>query len=387
LSIPLKVVVAPDSFKGSLTATEVCAALEEGLRRVWPDAEIVSVPMADGGEGTVESLVDATGGEIVEVDATGPLGENVKAFVGILGDRKTAVIEMAAASGLPLVPMGKRDPMTATTWGTGDLIRAALDAGCRRFIIGIGGSATNDGGAGMAQALGARLLDADGKEIGPGGAELARLVRIDVSRMDRRLAAAEFAVASDVDNPLTGPDGASAVYGPQKGATPEMVQVLNAALANYASVIRRDLRIDVEGMPGAGAAGGLGAGLVAFLGARLQPGVEIVVEATGLREKTSGADLVITGEGRIDFQTLYGKTPMGVARVAAEYGVPVAVLAGSVADDARGLYDHGIDALMSVVKGPCTMDAAVRRAYANVADAAESLARLVEIGRRHGKEK
>lgn len=377
--------MAPDSFKGSLTATEVCAALEEGLRRVWPDAEIVSVPMADGGEGTVESLVDATGGEIVEVDATGPLGEKVKAFVGILGDRKTAVIEMAAASGLPLVPMGKRDPMTATTWGTGDLIRAALDAGCRRFIIGIGGSATNDGGAGMAQALGARLLDADGKEIGPGGAELARLVRIDVSRMDRRLAMAEFAVASDVDNPLTGPDGASAVYGPQKGATPEMVQVLNAALANYASVIRRDLRIDVEGIPGAGAAGGLGAGLVAFLGARLQPGVEIVVEATGLREKTSGADLVITGEGRIDFQTLYGKTPMGVARVAAEYGVPVAVLAGSVADDARGLYDHGIDALMSVVKGPCTLDVAVGRAYANVADAAESLARLIEIGRRHGK--
>ena len=377
--------MAPDSFKGSLTATEVCAALEEGLRRVWPDAEIVSVPMADGGEGTVESLVDATGGEIVEVDATGPLGENVKAFVGILGDRKTAVIEMAAASGLPLVPMGKRDPMTATTWGTGDLIRAALDAGCRRFIIGIGGSATNDGGAGMAQALGARLLDADGKEIGPGGAELARLVRIDVSRMDRRRAAAEFAVSSFVVNPLSWPYGASAVYGPQKGATPEMVQVLNAALANYASVIRRDLRIDVEGMPGAGAAGGLGAGLVAFLGARLQPVVEIVVEATGLREKTSGADLVFTGEGRIDFQTLYGKTPMGVARVAAEYGVPVAVLAGSVADDARGLYDHGIDALMSVVKGPCTLDVAVRSAYANVADAAESLARLIEIGRRHGK--
>lgn len=382
LARSLKVVIAPDSFKGSLAATEVCRAAEEGLRRVWPDAEVVRVPMADGGEGTVEALVDATGGQVIDVEATGPLGDKVQAFFGILGDGTTAVIEMAAASGLPLVPLDKRNPMTATTRGTGELIAAALDRGCRKFIIGIGGSATNDGGAGMAQALGARLLDAEGKEIGPGGAELARLTRIDTSGMDRRLVGAEFVVASDVDNPLTGPNGASAVYGPQKGATPEMVQVLNAALANYASVIRRDLRIDVEAMPGAGAAGGLGGGLVAFLGARLEPGVEIVIETTGLKEKVSGADLVITGEGRIDFQTLYGKTPMGVARVATECGVPVAVLAGSVADDARGLHDHGIDALLTVVKGPCDLDAAVRRAYANVADTAETLARLIEIGRR-----
>ncbi len=273
-----KVVVAPDSFKGSLTARQVCEAAEEGLHRVWPEAEVVSVPMADGGEGTVQSLVDATSGRIISIDVAGPMGEPVTAFFGVLGDGVTAVIEMAAASGLPLVPVGRRNPLVATTRGTGELIASALDMGCRRFIIGIGGSATNDGGAGMAQALGMRLLDARGVEIGPGGAELARLARIDASGLDPRAAQSGFVVACDVDNPLTGPRGASAVYGPQKGATPEMVEMLDGALRNLAAIVQRDLGVDVDGIPGAGAAGGLGAGLMAFLGASLKRGIEIVVE-------------------------------------------------------------------------------------------------------------
>lgn len=377
-----KVVIAPDSFKGSLTAGQVCEAAEEGLRRVWPEAEVVSVPMADGGEGTVQSLVDATSGRIVNIDVTGPLGETVAAFFGVLGDGVTAVIEMAAASGLPLVPQGLRNPALATTRGTGELIRGALDAGCRRFIIGIGGSATNDGGSGMAQALGVRLLGESGAEIGPGGAELARLARIDVSGLDPRASQSEFVVACDVDNPLTGPRGASAVYGPQKGATPEMVKTLDDALRNLASVVRRDLGVDVDGIPGAGAAGGLGAGLMAFLGASLRRGVDIVVETVRLREQMKGASLVITGEGRTDFQTLFGKTPMGVANVAKALGIPVVIISGAIADDARGLYAHGIDALMSIAKGPCTIEEAMANAGPRVADAAETAARLVAIG--HG---
>jgi len=375
-----KVVIAPDSFKGSLTARQVCEAAEEGLRRVWPEAEVVSVPMADGGEGTVQSLVDATSGRIVSIDVTGPLGEPVAAFLGVLGDGVTAVIEMAAASGLPLVPQGLRNPALATTRGTGELIRGALDIGCRKFIIGIGGSATNDGGAGMAQALGVRLLDASGAEIGPGGAELARLARIDVSGLDPRASLSEFVVACDVDNPLTGPRGASAVYGPQKGATLEMVKTLDDALKNLASVVGRDLGVDVDGIPGAGAAGGLGAGLVAFLGASLKRGVDIVVETVGLREQMKGASLVITGEGRTDFQTLFGKTPMGVANVAKALGIPVVIISGAIADDARGLYAHGIDALMSIAKGPCTIDEAIANAAPLMADAAETAARLVAVG-------
>jgi glycerate kinase len=257
---------------------------------------------------------------------------------------------------------------------------SALDMGCRKFIIGIGGSATNDGGAGMAQALGVRLLDAHDAEIGPGGAELARLARIDASGLDARASQSEFVVACDVDNPLTGPRGASAVYGPQKGATPEMVGMLDDALKNLASVIRRDLDVDVDGIPGAGAAGGLGAGLMAFLGASLRRGIDIVVETVGLREQMKGATLVITGEGRTDFQTLFGKTPMGVANVAKSLGTPVVVISGAIADDAGGLYAHGIDALMSIAKGPCTIDEAIAGAGPLMADAAETAARLIAVG-------
>ena len=380
---PFKVVVAPDSYKGSLTAAEVCEAIETGLRRACDDIEVVRVPMADGGEGTVQSLVDATGGRIVKLRATGPMGSAVDAFYGVLGDGATAAIEMAAASGLPLVPQGSRNPRVATTRGTGELIMAAFAAGCRKFIIGIGGSATNDGGAGMAQALGARLMDAAGLELGPGGAELARVASIDLSGIPAELRACEFVVACDVDNPLTGPRGASAVYGPQKGATPEMVRELDAALAAYAEAVACAVGADVAALrdaPGAGAAGGLGFGLMAFLGAELKRGVEIVVDVVGLTRKLRGAHLVITGEGRTDYQTLFGKTPMGVAHAAMEQGIPVVIISGSISDDARGLYEHGIGALVSIVRGPMSLDEAIARGPELVADAAESVLRLFMLG-------
>jgi glycerate kinase len=380
---PLRVVVAPDSYKGSLTAAEVCEALEVGLRRACSDVEVVRVPMADGGEGTVQSLVDATGGHIVNLRVTGPLGTPVDSFYGVLGDGATAVIEMAAASGLPLVPRELRNPRLTSTRGTGELISAAFAAGCRKFIIGIGGSATNDGGAGMAQALGAQLMDADDREVGPGGAELARVASVDLTGIPAELRACEFVVACDVDNPLTGPRGASAVYGPQKGATPEMVRELDAALSAYAEAVARAVGTDVAALrdaPGAGAAGGLGFGLMAFLGAQLKRGVEIVVDAVSLREKLHGADLVITGEGRTDFQTLYGKTPMGVAHAAMEQGIPVVIISGSIADDARGLYEHGIGALVSIVRGPMSLDDAIARGRELVADAAETVLRMFLLG-------
>ncbi|HHV62682.1 MAG TPA: glycerate kinase [Firmicutes bacterium] len=376
------IVVAPDSFKGSLSAFEACLAIEEGIKKAVPDAMVIKVPMADGGEGTVQSLVDATGGELIWTDVTGPLGERTRAFWGLMGDGETAVIEMAAASGLPLVPPDKRNPLITTTYGTGELIRAALDRGCKKIIIGIGGSATNDGGAGMAQALGARLIDAEGLPIGFGGRELARLERIDISEMERRVrdGGVEVVVACDVDNPLVGPRGASAVYGPQKGATPEMVEELDKALAHYAEVIERDLGKQVADLPGAGAAGGLGAGLVAFLGAALKPGVNIVIDAVGLEEHVKRADVVITGEGRMDFQSVYGKTPVGVAAVARRHGVPVIAIAGGLGEGFEAVYDHGIDAVLSMVNGPIGLDEAMANGRNLIRDAGFAVAKLLQIG-------
>ncbi|MCD6507748.1 glycerate kinase [Candidatus Poribacteria bacterium] len=376
----MRIVIAPDSFKGSLTALEAANAIEEGLKRVFPKAEIVKVPMADGGEGTVQSLVDATGGRIVKKVVTGPLGDKVEAQFGILGDGRTAVIEMASASGLPLVPPDKRNPMVTTTYGTGELIKAALDMGCRRFIIGIGGSATNDGGGGMAQALGVKLLDKDGNDIPFGGGGLLKLDRIDISTLDPRIAESEIVVACDVDNPLTGPRGAARVYSPQKGATPEMVEILDKALERFAEAVKRDLGRDIKDVPGAGAAGGLGAGLMAFLNAKLQLGVDIVIEATGLEEKVKGADLVITGEGGIDSQTVYGKTPIGVAKVAKKFGIPVLAVAGGISDDASVVYEHGIDGLMSIIPRPITLDEAMAQGPKLLSDAAERIARLLVVG-------
>ncbi|MBI3980322.1 MAG: glycerate kinase [Chloroflexi bacterium] len=385
MSTPLHVVLAPQSFKGTLTALEVARAMAEGVRRVVPDARLDLVPMADGGEGTVQALVDATGGRLVHTRVLGPLGEPVDAVWGILGDGKTAVVEMAAASGLPLVPPERRNPRLTTTFGTGQLIRAALDAGCRSFIVGIGGSATNDGGTGVARALGVRFLDARGDELPFGGAALARLDRIDTADLDPRVRASTFRVASDVTNPLCGPTGASAVYGPQKGATPAMVAELDAALDHYAAVVARDLGIQVRDLPGAGAAGGLGAGLVAFLGARLQRGVQLVVGAVGIEARVRGADLVFTGEGQIDGQTVFGKTPVGVAEVARRSGVPVVAIVGGIGEGYRAVFAHGIDAVLSITSRPMTLAEAAGQAPALVADAAETAIRLILLPVR-GKE-
>jgi glycerate kinase len=341
------VLVAPDSFKGSLSAPAAAAAMERGVLAAWPDARVVKVPIADGGEGTVEALVMATGGHFETRTVRGPLGRPVDARWGVLGDGRTAVVEMAAASGLTLVPEGRRDPRVASTFGTGQLLRAALDAGFRHIVIGIGGSATNDGGAGMAKALGVRLLDGRGEPLPEGGAPLARLAAIDLSQVDPRLAEAELLVACDVDNPLTGPRGASVVYGPQKGASPAVVLELDAALERYAEIARQATGRDVARRPGAGAAGGLGAGLLFFTPARLVPGVDLVLDSTRFDDLVRGATLVVTGEGRTDQQTAMGKAPVGVARVAQRHGVPVVLVSGSLGPGAEAVLPLGISRIES----------------------------------------
>ncbi|BFJ00363.1 MAG: glycerate kinase [Priestia megaterium] len=375
----MKIVIAPDSFKESLTALRVCEAVEKGIKTHFPNAGISKVPMADGGEGTVQSLVDATGGEIIQTRVTGPLGKEVEAFYGILGDRKTAVIEMAAASGLHHVPVDKRNPLITTTRGTGELILKALDHKVKHIIIGIGGSATNDGGAGMAKALGAKLLDANGAEIKEGGGSLDQLTAIDLTNLDSRLAKVKVEVACDVDNPLTGETGASAVFGPQKGATPDMVRQLDRNLAHYAAVIKKEMDIHIQNVPGAGAAGGLGGGLLAFLSAELKPGVDIVIEATQLESYIKDANLVITGEGRIDGQTIYGKTPIGVAKTAKKHSVPVIAIAGSIGAGSEAVYEHGISALFSVVPGAVTLSEALEKADENIERTAKNVASVVRL--------
>jgi glycerate kinase len=341
---------------------------------------VQKVPIADGGEGTVEALVAATGGRLEYTEVPGPLGEPVRALWGVLGDGRTAVIEMASASGLPLVPKELRDPRITSTAGTGWLVKAALDAGLRKLVIGIGGSATNDGGTGLAQALGARFLDADGASLPQGGGALARLDRIDLAGLDPRLAGLEIMVACDVDNPLTGPRGASAIYGPQKGATPDMVQELDRALGIYAKVAARTTGRDVSELPGAGAAGGLGAGLLWFTPARLRPGVEIVLEATGFDALVTGADLVITGEGRTDAQTAMGKAPVGVAAVAQRHAVPVVCLSGGLGDGADEVLSHGIGALASIVPQPMALEECVSRGAELIEAGAARVCRLIRIG-------
>src|ERR1035438_6698674 len=336
----MRIIVAPDSFKGSVSALGVAEAMERGIHAVFPDAEEIKVPIADGGEGTVEAPVADTGGRLMHAEVHGALDDPVRAHWGISGDGLTAFIEMASASGLPLVPKELRDPRIASTFGTGELMKAALDAGLRKLVVGIGGSATNDGGAGMARALGARFLDAEGRDLPEGGAALARLARLDLTGLDPRLAEASILVACDVDNPLCGPRGASAVYGPQKGATPQMVPELDTALGVYASVATAATGRDIAALPGAGAAGGLGAGLLFFTPASLRPGVAIVLETTGFEALVQGVDLVLTGEGRTDFQTAMGKAPVGVAAVAKRHGVPVICLSGGLGDGADRSEEH-----------------------------------------------
>jgi len=377
----MRIVVAPNAFKGSLTALQAAEAIRDGILAVLTDAEIVLVPIADGGDGTVDALVAATGGERRALPVRGPLGEPVEADYGLLEQGQTAVIEMAKASGLSLLPPSRRNPAVTTTYGVGELLQHAYDAGARRFIVGIGGSATNDGGAGMAQALGYHLLDDQGHELPPGGLALQRLARIEPGGVHADWKQAGVDVACDVTNPLTCPSGASAVYGPQKGATPELVAELDRALKRLAEVVRRDLGIDVEHVPGAGAAGGLGAGLVAFTGARLAPGAEMVMDALKLDERLNGASLVITGEGRLDSQTArFGKGPAAVARHARNAGIPVIGIGGSLADE-RELAQL-FDGVESTITEPVTLDEALSAAHDHLRRATSRLIRILLTARR-----
>ncbi|KPC55307.1 glycerate kinase [Amantichitinum ursilacus] len=379
----MKLVIAPDSFKESLGAAEVARAIARGWQQAWPETECILLPVADGGEGTVDALVAATQGQLISQSVTGPLGECVKASWGLSGDGQTAFIEMASAAGLMLVPPSLRDPGITTTYGVGELIRAALDHGARHIVLGLGGSATNDGGAGMLQALGLRWLDAAGKSLPFGGLALARLASIDVSGLDARLAQCRFEVACDVDNPLIGAQGASVIFGPQKGATPAQVAQLDAALTQYARVIEQHLGRSIAHTPGAGAAGGMGAAALAFLQATLRPGIALVLDTVGLAAHLADADLVITGEGKLDGQTLRGKAPLGVAALARHHGVPVLALAGSVAADAAALQQHGITALFSIQPGPGSLQDALADASARLETTARNLATVYRLGLHH----
>ena len=384
-----KIVIAPDSFKGNLTSLEVASCLEKGIKRVLPKVRCVKVPMADGGEGTVQSMVDAAKGKFVSKRVKGPAGKLVTAKYGWLAKDKTAVIEMAEASGLPLVKGREKNPLKTTTYGTGQLILDAINKGAKKIIIGIGGSATNDGGVGMAQALGVRFLNASGKEIkelGSGGM-VVKVSSIDAQGIDPRVAKTKIVVACDVENPLYGKKGASHVFGPQKGATPKMVQQLDENLKNLSKLMKRDLKQDVGLMPGAGAAGGLGAGLVAFAGAKLESGIDIVVQATNLAKYIKGADLVLTGEGRVDFQTAFGKTPSGVAKAAKKHNVPVIAIGGALSDDARQVFDHGIDCIESAAAKDMTLETAIQNSKQDLANAAERVIRMLLIGKKMASKK
>ncbi|MHC0038458.1 glycerate kinase family protein [Pseudoneobacillus sp. C159] len=377
----MKFILAPDSFKESMTAKKAALAMEEGIRRVYPEAECVIVPMADGGEGTVQSLVDGLNGVIKKVEVIGPLGEKVIAEYGLLGNGEAAVIEMASASGLELIKKENRNPLLTTTYGTGELIKLALDDGVKNILIGIGGSATNDGGVGMLQALGVSFKDKAGVELGFGGGAIGQLQSIDLSGLDRRLADVNIEVACDVSNPLIGESGASYIFGPQKGATPDVVKQLDQNLAHFAEMIKARIGIDIANVEGSGAAGGLGAGLLAFLNAELKKGIHLVIKYTDLINKMAGADYVFTGEGSIDGQTMYGKTPFGVATVAIELGVPVIAFAGRIGENARDLYDHGFTAIVGILKEPSTIEEALASGPINLAHAAENVCRIIKINK------
>jgi len=378
-----KIVIAPDSFKGNLTSLEVASCLEKGIKRVLPKAKCIKVPMADGGEGTVQSLIDAGKGKLIKKRVKGPAGKLVTANYGWLAKQKTAVIEMAEASGLPLVKGRDKNPLKTTTYGTGQLILDAIDKGAEKIIIGIGGSATNDGGTGMAQAFGVKFLNASNreiKELGCGGM-LSKITKIDATAIDPRIAKTNIVVACDVENPLCGKKGASHVFGPQKGATPKMVLQLDENLKHLGKLMKRDLKKDVSRIPGSGAAGGLGAGLLAFTNATLESGIDIVLDATNLVKFIKGADLVLTGEGRVDFQTAFGKTPSGVAKAAKQCKVPVIAIGGALSDDARQVFDHGIDAIESAAAKDMTLEVAIKNSKHDLANAAERVIRMILIGK------
>lgn len=376
----MKIVIAPQGFKGSLTALQIARSIEIGVKKVFPDAETVLVPAADGGDGTLQALVDSSGGTIESATVSDPLGRPIEATWGAMGDGETAVIEMASASGLALLALDELDPLNTSTYGTGELFTAALDAGYRRFIVGIGGSATNDGGAGLAQSLGISLKDADGNELARGGAALADIDHVDMSGFDGRLRGVEVTVACDVNNPLCGVDGASAVFGPQKGADSETIKQLDAALSRFADVVESDLGASVRERPGAGAAGGLGAGLMAFLDARLAAGVDIVLDAVGLDEALDGADLVITGEGQIDHSTIFNKTPVGIAERAGKRGIPVIAIAGGLGAGYEETHDKGIASAFTLVSGPMSLEEAMADTANLLSGVAEEIMRTLRVG-------
>lgn len=367
----MKILIAPDKMKYSLPAPEVAEYIRKGIVKVFPDAEFIITPLADGGEGTARALTTATGGHLVAVPVHDALQREIKAYYGITSDGETAIIEIAAASGIEHLKPEERNPLLTTSYGSGELIKAALDSGCKKFIIGLGGSATNDGGAGLTQALGAKLLDAAGKEISYGGGSLDNLHTIDITGMDVRLKNCSYTVACDVKNPLTGNNGASYVFGPQKGATAEMIVQLDSNLKHYAKVIKKSLGKDVEELPGAGAAGGLGAGLKAFLNAELTPGFEIVAELTGLEEQIKKADIVVTAEGKTDSSTLSGKVPYGVAQLAKKHQKPVLLFTGTIGNGSDKLYDAGITSIIPIVNKPMALEEAIPNTPQLLSEAAE----------------
>ncbi|MGM0500592.1 MAG: glycerate kinase [Bacillota bacterium] len=375
----MKILVAPDSFKGSLTAMEVSKNIKKGIHNYDPKIDVELLPMADGGEGTVQSLVDATNGKIIEKKVTGPLGNKVKAFYGLLGDQKTAVIEMAAASGLPLVPEGKKNPLKTTTYGTGELIKNAIDAGAKKIIIGIGGSATNDAGVGMAQALGAEILDKSGKQIDFGGGNLNQIEQIKLQNLDSRLEDIEILAACDVGNPLYGKDGAAYVYAPQKGANSKMVKRLDQNLRHFNQMVIKELNKDTNEIPGAGAAGGLGAGLVAFLDAELEAGVDIVLDIIDFESRLNNVDLVITGEGMLDGQSIYGKTPVGVSRSAQKKDIPVIAIAGALDKGAEKVLDYGIYSYFSIIDRPSSLENIIKLSPELLVYLSEQIIRTINI--------
>lgn len=376
----MKIVLAPNAFKGSLTALQVAEAMQAGVQRILPKADTHLLPIADGGDGTLDVIIGVSGGELIPVEVLDPLGRPITAHYGLLPDKSTAIIEMAAASGLRLIRHDERNPMQTTTYGTGQLIKAALGRGCTRIVVGVGGSATVDGGIGMAQALGVRLLRADGRQVGYGGDGLAQITHIDITERDPRIAEVEIQVASDVTNPLVGETGAARIFGPQKGATPAMVAQLDDALSRLAETILHDVGQSVAEMLGAGAAGGLGAGLAAFVDAEIVSGAEIVLDLLKADSVLEDADLVITGEGQLDQQTIYGKAPIAVARRAKKYNLPVIAVAGGLSDDVDVVYQHGIDALMPIVSRPMPLEDAIKDAATLIKSATERALRLLMLG-------
>ncbi|PMC37865.1 glycerate kinase [Bacillus sp. UMB0899] len=371
----MKIVIAPDSFKGSVSAVEAALAIERGILKAFPDFETVCLPIGDGGEGTLDTLVAATNGHTKAVRATGPLGQQIDAEYGILGDNKTCVIEMATASGLALVPEGQLNPLKATTYGTGELIRHALDSGYTSFILALGGSATNDGGVGMLQALGLKVLDENGNEIGQGGGELGKVHNIDMSELDPRIRTSTFLIASDVENPLIGPNGASYVFGPQKGATLDIVKVLDNNLAHWGDCVEKASGVRLHELKGAGAAGGIGGAFQAFFPSKMRRGIDVVIDHVDFHKTVNGADLVITGEGQVDFQTASGKTPMGVAQAARSHDIPTIILAGSVGAGVDVLYQYGIVSVNSIINRPMTLNEAMENAVELIEFAAEQVVR------------